>query len=104
MKRSFHEVAIFLLFALSSSFAAEPTYDVTIAAGEQDRSQVPVRISIPPVALRAKPNSVILAVPNGKAIPAQLTKPGLLAPRDSWGEIHFIVPHLKAGETLALQA
>jgi hypothetical protein len=56
------------------------------------------------LSLLAKPNSVILIGPDGKTIPAQLTGPGLLAPKESGSEIHFILPRLAVGETLTLKA
>jgi hypothetical protein len=77
---------------------------VTITAGDHHRKNVPVCISLPPVALRDKPTTVILTGPDGKRIPAQLTGPGLLAPKETWREIHFILPRLKAGESLRLKA
>jgi hypothetical protein len=89
---------------LSSAFGDSPTYDVTITAGGHDREKVPVRISLSPVSLPAEPTNVILTGPDGKRIPAQLSRPGLLAPEASWREIHFILPLLKAGESLRLEA
>src|SRR5262249_17705583 len=65
---------------------------------------VPVRISLTPAASRDKLVSVILTGPDGKTIPAQLTQPGLLATKECWRELHFILPHLTAGESLRLTA
>jgi hypothetical protein len=93
-----------VLCFVGSTFGDSPTYDVTISAGKHDRKNVPVRISLPPVALREKPTTVILIDPHGKTISAQLTEPGLLAPKECWREAPFILPHLKAGESLRLQA
>jgi hypothetical protein len=104
MKRAFQGSLLGVLCFLGSAFGASPTYDVTITAGTHDRKNVPVCISIPPVSLPAKPTTVILTGPDGKTIPAQLTGPGLLAPKESWREIHFILPRLKAGESLSLKA
>src|SRR5216684_1053061 len=104
MKRAFCGSSLGLLCFLASAFAASPTYEVTIAAGAHDRKDVPVCVSIPPVSLRAKPASVILTGPDGKTIPAQLTRPGLLAPKETWSEIHFVLPRLLAGESLPLKA
>ena len=104
MKRALYASSLGIWCFLGSAFAASPTYEVTITAGAHDRKDVPVCVLIPPVSLRAKPTSVILTGPDGKTIPAQLTRPGLLAPKETWGEIHFILPRLLAGESLALKA
>jgi hypothetical protein len=47
---------------------------------------------------------MILTGLDGKTIPAQLTRLGLLAPKDTGSELHFIVAQLKAGESLRLMA
>jgi hypothetical protein len=104
MKRAFRGAVLAALCRLGSTFAASPTYDVTITAGAQDRHNVPVRIPLPPVALQDQPTTVILADAGGKAIPAQVTRPGLLAPVGCWREAHFILSRLKAGESLRLTA
>jgi hypothetical protein len=104
MKRSFQGTLLAALCFLRSALGASPTYDVTITAGSHDRTNVPVRVSLPPVSLRDKPTVVNLTDPDGKNIPAQLTEPGLLAPDETWREIHFILPFLKAGQSLRLQA
>ena len=104
MKRTSQGALLAALCFGGSAFGASPTYDVTVTAGAHDRKNVPVRVSLPSVPLRAEPTTVILAGPDGKTIPAQLTRPGLLAPEGSWREIHFILPRLKAGESLRLKA
>jgi hypothetical protein len=104
MKRAFHGCLLGALCLLRPAFGALPTYDVTIAAGAHDRKNVPVCVSLPSVSLRARPTTVILTDPDGKTIPAQLTGLGLLAPRECWREVHFILPILKAGQSLRLQA
>jgi hypothetical protein len=83
---------------------AEPAYDLTITAGQHDRHNVPVRVSLPDLSLPVNPCTVILSSPDAKTIPAQLTRPGLLAPKGSGSEIHFILPELKAGQSLRLKA
>jgi hypothetical protein len=104
MNRAFHGALLATLGAVSSASGDAPTYDVKVAAGAHDRKNVPVRVSLPAVSLREKPTAMILTDPNGKGIPAQLTEPGLLAPKECWRELHFILPHLKAGESLRLKA
>jgi len=46
--------------------------------------------------------SVTLAGTDGKSIPAQWTGPGLTS--SAAGELHFVLPHLAAGESLRLKA
>src|SRR5262249_18515677 len=65
---------------------------------------MPVRVSIPAGSLPAKPRAVILTGGDGKPIPAQLTSPSLLAPKETVSEIHFILPQLRAGESLRFKA
>src|SRR5215471_20611769 len=104
MKRTFLGAMFAVSCFLGSAFGESPTYDVTITAGKHERKNAPVRVCLPPVALRDKPTAVILTGLDGKSIPAQLTEPGLLAGKDCWREAHFILPHLKAGESLRLKA
>jgi hypothetical protein len=104
MKRAFGGALLAALCFLGSAFADSPTYEVTITAGAHDRENVPVCVSLPPVALPGKPVAVILTDPDGKMIPAQLTDPGLLAPKECWREAHFILPVLTAGQSLQLRA
>ena len=104
MKRTFLGAMFAVSCFLGSAFGESPTYDVTITAGKHERKNAPVRVCLPPVALRDKPTAVILTGLDGKSIPAQLTEPGLLAGKDCWREAHFILPLLKAGESLRLTA
>jgi hypothetical protein len=46
--------------------------------------------------------SVTLTLPDGHAIPAQWTEPGLIS--GDGRELHFILPHLAAGESVRLKA
>jgi hypothetical protein len=104
MKRTFPGALLAALGFLGSAYGDSPVYDVTISAGAHDRKNVPVCIPLPPVSLRDKPTTVILTDPGGTTIPAQLTMPGLLAPKECWREVHFILPLLKANEPLRLKA
>jgi hypothetical protein len=104
MTRAFQGALLAVLCFLESAFGASSTYDVTITAGAHDRKNEPVRILLPSVSLPAKATSVIFIDPDGQTIPAQLTRPGLLAPQEIGREIHFILPHLKAGQSLQLKA
>jgi hypothetical protein len=104
MKPTFQGALPAALCFLGSAFGASPTYDVTITAGAHDRKDVPVRILLSQVSSPAKPTTVILTGPDGRTIPAQLTRPGLLAPKETWREIHFVLPRLLAGESVSLKA
>src|SRR5438093_3592454 len=98
----FGSVAV-LLGSAFSTFGASSSFEITVAAGPHERKNIPVRV---PVLLgqigNANIASVTLTGPDGKAIPAQLTKPGLI-PGDR-SEFHFILPHLPPGQSLRLHA
>src|SRR5262245_5303731 len=84
--------------------AGLPTFEITVSAGVHDRENIPVRISLPVLSSPEIPKSVTLTRADGKTIPAQLTGPELHATKDCWREIHFILPSLKAGQSIALKA
>ncbi len=93
--------ALLVLWATSARAAPE-TCELTLNAGGHDRTDTPVCVVVsPPLAAK----SVVLADGTGKALPAQLTAPGLLseAPAEA-RELHFVLPALKRGETLKLTA
>jgi hypothetical protein len=96
-------VALALLVA--GAAAAAPTFDLTVAAGKHDRSNVPVcvELKLPGDTANLQP---VLKDSDGKAIEAQLTPLGLTrssAPAVGANvdirELHFILANLKAGET-----
>lgn len=89
---------------------AAEQFQVTVNAGEHDRANTPVRaLVLLPKAL-SEARAVRLADGAGKALPAQLTKPGLLSQEAKVAEgkvlreLHFIVPSLKKGQSLKLAA
>jgi hypothetical protein len=83
--------------------SASVSFDITIAAGPHERKDVPVRVQLPLSHLGdARIASVTLTLPDGNAIPAQWTRPGLIS--GDGGEIHLILPHLAAGESVRLKA
>lgn len=83
--------------------------ELAVASGKHDRTHAPVRVLLALPASRAKARSVELRGYHGGTVTAQLTAPGLLAEssRPSGGrvlrELHFVLPGLKAGETLRLR-
>ena len=98
------------LLALPAS-AATTTLNVTVAAGKYDRSGTPVRQSLTLPSAFADLKVVTLKDENGKPFAvAQLTEPGLLdeGPEPAKGEVrrelHFILPNLKAGDSVKLKA
>jgi len=108
MTRLFSAVTVLLLLASAAS-AASKTVDIIVSAGKFDRVNVPVSV---PLTLPADlaGGQVLLSGSGGKALPAQLTAPSLLAhPPAITGtevarELHFVLPELKAGATAQLKA
>jgi len=101
-----------LIVALAGTgplWAESKTYELTIAAGEQDRVNVPVTVLLPlPVSL-GQAQSATVQDAEGKRLPAQLTAPGLLAKTPATDdsapkELHFILPNLKANTAVTFKA
>src|SRR5262245_32915748 len=91
-----------LPFAASAAQGDAALFEITGSAGPYERTQVPVRLPVPAgQASGEKPAPVTLTAPGGESNPGQWTGPGLLAGGGS--EIHFILPHLKAGESVRLK-
>src|SRR5262245_25194611 len=93
-----------VLFCSASSACGESaSFDLTVAAGRYERKNVPVRVQLPPGQIGdARIASLTLTLPDGDAIPAQWTGPGLIS--GDGGEIHFILPHLAVGQSVRLRA
>jgi hypothetical protein len=85
------------------AFGASWSFDLTVAAGHHERDHVPVRV---PIARGEIGNeqiaSVTLSRQDGQLIPAQCTGPSLTS--NASGELHFILRHLRAGESVRLRA
>src|SRR4029077_19956910 len=98
----FGSAAVVLYSAFSAS-GASSSFEITVAAGQHDRKNTPVRVQVAPGRIgNEKIASVTLTGPDGNAIPAQLTKPSLISSNGS--EFYFILPHLAAGESIRLKA
>ena len=84
-------------------FGASASFDLTVAAGRHERNNVPVRVTFsrPPLGNESV-GSVALVRADGQSIPAQWTGPSLTS--TGAGELHFVLPHLRAGESLRLKA
>jgi hypothetical protein len=102
MKRYVIWLALLVVGTQAVPCAAESkTYQLTVAAGDQDRTNVPVTVLIPLPASLAKAQSAVVQDSSGKALPAQLTGIGVLSKTPAGGdsvakEVHFILPSLKA--------
>ena len=105
MIRHFSWVAVLCLMPAAVR-AESKTYELTVAAGDTDRANTPIRVSLKLPAFLAKAGSVTLEDASGKKLTAQLTAPGLLAPAGDvpTKELHFILPNLKAGATATFKA
>jgi hypothetical protein len=58
---------------------ASTAFEITVEAGRHKRTNVPVRVQVPPGEIpNEKIASVTLTGPDGKSIPAQWTKAGLV--------------------------
>src|SRR6185503_6064870 len=103
MKRlSFGSIALYFA-AAASALADSSSFEFTVSAGRHERTNVPVRVQMPRGDINHKRiASVILAGTDGKSIPAQWTGPGLTS--SAAGELHFVLPHLSAGESFRLKA
>ncbi len=102
---------VLLLPVLASLGLAAPTsLEFTVAAGKQDRAETPVSVSVVLPDSLAKIKTITLKDDKGGQAIAQLTAPSLLAKREDAPnsqaprEVHFILPSLKAGESLRFTA
>ncbi len=89
--------------AAAWAFGDSSSFDFTVAAGRDERNNVPVRIPITRAQLGDEGiSSVILTHADGRGLtPAQLTGPSLTS---NAAELHFILPHLAAGESIRFKA
>ena len=109
--------AAFAFALTSTAWGAGITYRLTVRAGNHDRLNTPVCVllaeqeqqaNLDPKLL-AEARSVTLTDADGKELPAQLTRPGLLnasaiRPGVVARELHFILPTLKKGGSIELTA
>jgi len=83
---------------------------IEVAAGEFSRHQTPVHLTLELSTRHAEETSVTLVAPDGTKLAAQLAQPGLLQaarePADGQviRELHFVLPHLEAGEKVTFRA
>src|SRR5881275_232312 len=109
MRRLAWCAALLPLLLPAAAPAANKTLEITVAAGKTDRVQTPVSVPVMVPADLAKVPVATLRGPDGKGIPGQLTALGLLADdtpakAEVRRELHFILPALKAGDTVTFKA
>ena len=101
MKRLLYKFIAAYVAAASCAFGATAPFEVTVAAGPYERTNVPVRVPMPQAHIGNEPIlSAMLEFPDRGLIRAQWTGPSLTS--TAAGEVHFILPHLRAGESLRL--
>src|SRR5437870_12275655 len=101
MNRSFLRCIAIYFAAAAWALGDSSSFDLTVAAGRYERNNVPVRVLMPHGQIgKDRIASVTLAGADGKSIPAQWTGPGLTS--SAAGELHFVIAHLAAGESLRL--
>jgi hypothetical protein len=96
-------VALYLTTVVGA-FGASRSFDLTVAAGNHERNNVPVRVALAATQIgNERFSSVTLADSDGRTIPAQWTGPSLMA-NSAAGELHFVLPNVRAGRSLQLKA
>src|SRR3989442_4086320 len=101
-KLSFGCIAVYLAVA-AWALGEYSSIDFHVAAGRRERNNVTVRVPMPRGQIgEERIASVTLAGADGKSIPAQWTGPGLNS--SAGGELHFVIAHLAAGESVRLKA
>src|SRR5262249_24434205 len=92
-----HLVSALALLALTSlSLAA--SFGISVAGGKTDQSNVVVRFPVPKDSDAAGVNAAELS--SGTTIPAEVVKPGLTDAPAVKQYLVFVLPKLKAGETI----
>jgi hypothetical protein len=83
------------IFLLAFSFAATPVVEFTVQGGKVDQTNVVVTISIAPIAVSTEESGVRVSSSDGKTFLAQLT---------GKDQLTVLIPELKAGQKIALEA
>src|SRR5882762_601259 len=99
---SFGYIAVYFT-AAAWALGHSSSIDFTVTAGRFERNNVPVRVQMARSQIgKERIASATLARTDGQLIPAQWTGPGLTS--SAGGELHFVLPHLAAGESVRLKA
>ncbi len=88
-------LATSLLAISCSGLAAAPMVEFTVTGGKADQAEVVVSFSIAPLAISPEEAGVTVTSTDGKSYLGQLT---------GKDQLNVLIPHLKAGQTLALEA
>lgn len=100
-------LGVFVVWGMTANLVAENVV-LTISAGEHDRHNAPIRVTLEVPDELWTANSFVLSSENGDEIPAQIGELGLLAMHrrsEASGmleQLHFILPDLKAGQSTKL--
>jgi Methane oxygenase PmoA len=110
MRRCILFAVLLAILQPAGARAGGKQFEVTVTAGKTDRSNTPVCVPLSlPKDLAELVELASLQQPDGKKISGQLVPPGLLTEsiKPATGEIrrdlHFILPALKAGDSLTLK-
>jgi hypothetical protein len=109
MRRCILLAALLFLLVPAGARAAGKEFEVTVTAGKSDRTNAPVCVPLSMSKDLAKNELAVLHTPDGKVIYGQFTAPGLLTESVKPGDgevrrdLHFILPALKAGDSLTLK-
>ncbi len=90
--------AVLCLFTSIASAAGE--FEISIAAGDYDRENLPVSVDISPPTELVKHFPIEVTFPDGTKGPAQITHPPLLGDRP---RLNFILPKLEKGKTITVK-
>jgi hypothetical protein len=102
MKHPFATLAIVLAAAFSAR-SEERNFTLAVEGGKDEAKNVLVRALIP-AKLVGNAKEISVELPDGKKVPCQLAKPGLMASPSDALELTVLLPALKAGEKVALKA
>jgi len=83
--------------------AAGRTFDLTIEAGPHDRNNTPVCVPVDVQPSHSSP-SVSISLPGGKQLAGQITARSLTSQSRQPAELWFVLPALKAGESMKVSA
>jgi hypothetical protein len=102
-------VLLSVLVPAGARAADKEGFELTVTAGKIDRTNTPVCVPLSLPKEFTKLERALLKKPDGKVILGQFTAPGLLTESDAPPEgevrrdLHFILPGLKAGDSLTLR-
>ena len=96
---------IALLVCLSAPVTRAASIELTVHGGGHNRANVPVTAVLDFPDVKKAPHVMQLALPGGTTIPAEVTAADICTASGNLHdrrELHFVLPEIKAGQTLAL--